>query len=69
MILEHYIIWIALGFFICYKRNWYKHNDPEGMPHELICFFAIVGTPLNFLVVFFRTFFLDKWNNDNNLAS
>lgn len=63
MYIERIIIWIALGFFICFKRDWYKQDESEDMPLELICFFAIVFMPINFCIVFYKRFFHEKWNN------
>lgn len=61
MIIEHIIIWVALGFFICYKRDWYVEDATEDLPAGLICALAIVGMPLNFLIVFTKIFFVNKW--------
>jgi len=61
MTIEHIIIWVALGFFICYKRDWYVEDGTDDLPAGLICAFAIVGMPLNFLIVFTKIFFVNKW--------
>lgn len=67
MNLERFIIWIALGIFICYKRNWYRvetdiNLPPDGeTPAEVCCFFAVVFMPINFLIVFTKVFFINKW--------
>jgi hypothetical protein len=64
MNLERFILWIALGVFICYKRDWYERGSTEDFPSGLVCFFATVFMPINFIIVFFRMFFINKWNNE-----
>jgi hypothetical protein len=61
MFIEHIIIWVALGFFICYKRNWYVEEGTDDLPPGLICGIAIVAMPLNLAIVFTKIFFINKW--------
>ena len=56
------ILWVVLGVFICYKRNWYKHlNSDDDLTPVLAVVISILLTPVNFLIVFFKLFFLNKW--------
>jgi hypothetical protein len=58
------IIWIFVGSFICYKRNWYKAWESYDTSANFICIVTIVLTPASLLIALFREFVLDKWNND-----
>lgn len=58
--LERVIIWLILGLFICYKRNWYEADEIDP---TFTCIIAIVFAPINFIVVFFKLFFLNKWED------
>lgn len=62
--IERVFIWIVIGLFICYKRNWYVENSSEDVPKELMCFIAIVVMPINFLIVFFKIFLINKWSDE-----
>lgn len=61
--LERVIIWVILGLFICYKRNWYEAYSNIEIEPTFACFMAIVFAPINFIVVFFKLFFLNKWED------
>lgn len=63
-IIQLIIIWLAVGTFICYKRNWYPAQGMDDMPSEVVCFFAVLFAPINLAIVLFRIFFIDKWNNN-----
>lgn len=63
---ERVIIWIVLGLFICYKRNWYQDYTNSGTPEYTICCIATIFAPLNFCIVFLRLFFINKWNLDKD---
>lgn len=58
------ILWVILGLFICYKRDWYPEKDYNDMPSGVRITFATVLAPLNFIVVFTQMFFLNKWDNE-----
>jgi hypothetical protein len=61
------ILWVIIGCFICYKRDWYDSYDKQvdGPPARFVIIVAIVLMPINFLLVFFQRFFLDPWDNSN----
>lgn len=52
------IFWIILGFFICYKRNWYVD---EGEEQNITCVFGIIFAPINFIVTFIKRYFIESW--------
>ena len=60
------IIWLFVGLFICYKRDWYTNgndiSDGE-FPSEVLCFVSVVLTPISLFIAFVREMVLDKWNN------
>lgn len=58
------ILWINLGCFICYKRDWYPDKGTDDMPSGIRITFAVFLAPLNFLVVFVQLFLINKWNNE-----
>jgi RsiW-degrading membrane proteinase PrsW (M82 family) len=62
--IERVFIWIVIGLFICYKRKWYIEDGTDDMPKELICLIAVVGMPINFAIVFFKMFIINKWNDE-----
>jgi hypothetical protein len=54
------IIWIALGFFIAYKRDWYENRGGE---HVECVLFSVIGSPINFIITIIKIYFIDKWKN------
>lgn len=61
VVIETITLWIIIGAWICYKRDWYESSEAPG----LWIVVATVFMPINFLIIFFQMFILDKWNNDN----
>jgi uncharacterized protein with PQ loop repeat len=59
-ILTAAFVWVVVGLWICYKREWYCCYDDN----TLFCTFAVIGAPLNLLIVFIKVFCVDKWNNN-----
>lgn len=59
------ILWIAVGCYICFKRDWYpQKNTMDDAPAELICTCAIAFAPINLVIVLFKLFFIYKWTNN-----
>jgi hypothetical protein len=58
------IIWVFVGSFICYKRNWYKAWESYDTSANLICLVTIVLAPATLLIAIFRELILDNWNNN-----
>lgn len=62
MVLQDYIIWIALGLYICYKREWYVDQcDYDQSTQAFVCLMATVFMPINFAIIFVKLFFINKW--------
>ncbi len=61
------IIWLFVGLFICYKRNWYKDTSEinDEIPIQIICLVNIILTPLSLFIAFIREMIIDEWNNTN----
>ena len=57
------ILWIILGFFLAYKREWYKNsNDDDDAKFRTWC--CVIFAPLNFLIIFTQVFLINKWDNE-----
>jgi len=59
------IIYIIVGLWICWKRNWYKDRfNYTGLNDGSICIvFALLFMPINLLIIFIDEFLLRKWDN------
>ena len=53
------ILYIIIGLWICFKRDWYKHYIDQGG----VCTAAVIFMPINLLIVFFKEFLINKWNS------
>lgn len=58
------IIWIAVGIYICYKRDWYPSKGYDDFEPETTCIVMTILAPINLAIVLFRLFFMEKWNNN-----
>lgn len=62
-ILLSILLYIALGLWICFKRDWYEAwNDSQG-EQIWYCMFAVLFTPLNLIIVLFKEFLIRDWYN------
>jgi hypothetical protein len=53
------LFWIILGFWLCYKRNWYKD---WGFPdNEAICVATILFSPVALVLQFIKFFIVKEW--------
>jgi hypothetical protein len=60
------ILWVILGFWISYKRNWYeifKGDDDDWTQFIVICI-VVAAAPLCLIIAFVREMLLDNWNNN-----
>lgn len=62
------LLWIFIGCWICYKRDWYKkgfsgyaNNSGE---QELRCLCAVVFMPFNLIWTIIITYIYEDWNNN-----
>lgn len=54
------ILWIIVGCWICYKRNWYQYYS--SLDDQVVnCSFGILFAPANLVIVFFKIFILNGW--------
>lgn len=61
------VLWVIIGAFICYKRDWYSTYDGVNTPPSqgVAIFIAVLFMPINFGIVFFKRMLLEKWDNSN----
>jgi len=60
------IIWLSVGCYICFKRDWYPQKSIiNDAPAEVSCAMAIIFAPVNLAIVLFKLFFIYKWTNNN----
>ena len=59
------LLWIFLGCWICYKREWYKDgfNGYDG-EQQFRCIGAVVLMPLNLIWTLIITYIYEDWNNE-----
>jgi TRAP-type C4-dicarboxylate transport system permease small subunit len=58
-------LWIIVGCWIAYKRNWYSNfNGYDSPPAGLAIFVCIFFAPISLLIAFFREMVFDSWNNN-----
>ena len=55
-------IWVVVGLWINYKRNWYRSKDKY--TREESCGFNLILAPIALIIVFFKEFLIKPWNND-----
>jgi hypothetical protein len=54
------ILWVIIGFWINYKRNWYAQEDVP----SLSCWTSVCFAPINLIIVLFKVFVIKPWNKD-----
>lgn len=64
MILQNVVIWLIIGLWVAFKRNWYIHyqNDDE-MPQIIICGATIVFGPISLVIAIIKEMGFKKWDN------
>ncbi len=55
-------IWLIVGIWICWKRNWYKDAYNTG-GNEVVCVFAVIGAPINLVITLIRVYCAGQWDN------
>jgi hypothetical protein len=56
-------IWIVIGLWINHKRNWYKFII-DSDDRKAVCSLVIIFAPISLIIVFFKEFLINPWNND-----
>ena len=66
IIIETIFIWLVIGVWICYKRNWYKHlpSYSDDSTPNFVCGCVIVFSPIALLIALFSVFIIDSWKKD-----
>ena len=54
-------IYVVIGVWISYKRNWYKHRSKEMAENSI--FFNIIFSPICLILAGFNEFVLKTWKN------
>jgi len=57
------IIYLILGIWVCYKRNWYKNQNLILCGVVFYSIFAIILMPINLIIVLFCEFIIKDWEN------
>lgn len=55
------ILWVIVGFWIAYKRNWYKY---AGDDQRFIIWATVIFAPISLIIAFFSVMVIGKWQND-----
>lgn len=61
--IQNIIIWIIIGVWVAYKRNWYDKQEYEDPPAGVYIFMSAVLGPIALLIAFFREMVFKKWDN------
>lgn len=59
------ILWIIIGLWISYKRNWYQDcEDLEFDPRDPLTFvfLNVLASPLAFVISLFKEYINKKWD-------
>lgn len=55
------ILWVIVGFWIAYKRNWYEY---AGDDQKFIIWVTVIFAPISLIIAFFSVMIIGKWQND-----
>ena len=59
------ILWIIVGFWICYKRKWYpEFSDNEEYPQFIVIAIVVAAAPVCLVIAFVKEMLIDDWNNN-----
>ena len=58
-------IWIVVGLWINYKREWYRGYNFEGGEDDrkLHCAINVILSPISLIIAFLQEFLIKPWNN------
>lgn len=57
------ILYIALGLWIAFKRNWYEYQADDTEGQFWLSLISVVLMPINLIIVFVREFIIAEWDN------
>jgi hypothetical protein len=65
-IVQSIFIWVVIGVWICYKRNWYKdtYDNFSDTTPNFVCGCTIVFAPIALILAFFDVFIKNSWKKD-----
>ncbi len=61
--IETLIIWVIVGFFINYKRNWYSHLN-NGSDADFLQWINVLFAPIALLIAIYSVFIKGTWKNE-----
>ena len=61
--IQNIIIWIIIGIWVAYKRNWYDEYRNDDPPSGVFIIFSVCLGPIALLIAFFREMVFKKWKN------
>jgi surface polysaccharide O-acyltransferase-like enzyme len=63
LVIETILLWVIVGVWICYKRNWYEHINSynEDTTANFVCGCTIVFAPISLLLALFDVFIKNNW--------
>lgn len=59
-------IWVVVGVWICYKRNWYKDAgafESDDTPN-FVCGVTIILAPISLILALFDVFVKNPWRKN-----
>ena len=59
--IQNVIIWIIIGVWVAYKRNWYDKFEYVDPP--VYVFMSVALGPIALLIAFFSEMVFKKWDN------
>lgn len=65
-IIQSIFIWVVIGVWICYKRNWYKDVgafSSDDTPN-FVCGVTIILAPISLIIAFFDVFIKKSWKKE-----
>jgi hypothetical protein len=59
------IIYLIIGLWMCWKRNWYSNNfDIYGNNNaSYFITFSLIFMPINLIIILLKEFVLREWDN------
>ena len=68
-VVQWIFMWVVVGVWICYKRNWYKDLGNykaigfADSTSNFVCGCTIVFVPIALILAFFDVFIKNNWKN------
>jgi hypothetical protein len=57
-------LWLIVGFWICYKRDWYRDpsdSQADEDQNAFKCTINVIFAPLSLIIAFIVVFIYDDW--------